>query len=75
MLNKFFKRLYSSPSMIWKAGAGLVFFCLSLLLIFKPSFNLGLTGGSRLMLGALMMAYALFRFYGCYAEYKSYDDE
>ncbi len=75
MFNKFFKKLYSSPTMLWKAGAGLMFFCLSLGIAFVPSLSLGLIDNSRYMFAGLLMMYALFRLYSCYAEYKSYEDE
>jgi hypothetical protein len=73
--NKFFKTLYSSPSLLWKAGAGLIFFFLSIALVVNPSLTGGLTDNTRWMLGGVMMLYALFRFYSFYAEYKSYGDE
>jgi len=74
-LNKFFKKLYQSPSMLWKAGAGLIFFCFSLAILVKPMLFAGFADSTRYMLAVLMMLYALFRFYGCYVEYKSYRDE
>lgn len=61
--------------MIWKAGAGLIFFCFSLAIIFVPSLDLNLTPGNRYAFAGLMMLYALFRLYSCYNEYKSYRDE
>jgi len=73
--NKFFKKLYRSPSMLWKGGAGFIFFCFSLAIVFVPSLNLGLVDNSRYLFAALLMAYALFRLYSCYAEYKSMEDE
>lgn len=74
-LNHFFKQLYSSPSLLWKAGAGLIFFCFSIAIIFVPSLSLGFTDNSRYLFAGLLMFYALFRFYGFYVEYKSYHDE
>ncbi len=73
--NKFFKKLATSPSLLWKAGAGFIFFCFAIVFLAMPSLTPGFTDGTRLMLGLLMMAYALFRFYSCYAEYKSYENE
>ena len=75
MFNKFFKKLYNSPSMLWKAGAGLIFLCFSIAIAFVPSLSLGLIGNYRSMFAGLMLLYAIFRFYSCYAEYKSYGDE
>ena len=73
--NKFLKKLYSSPTMLWKGGAGLIFFCFSLALVFVPTINIGLAPNSRYAFAGLIMLYALFRLYSCYAEYKSYGDE
>jgi len=74
-LNRFFKILFSSPAMLWKAGVGVIFFGLGLGVIFMPGLSLGLVPSSRYAFAGLMLLYSLFRFYGVYAEYKSYRDE
>jgi len=73
--NKFFRKLYSTPSLLWKAGAAVIFFFFSLAIYFMPNLTLGFTDGSRLMFAALLFVYSLFRFYTFYAEYKSHGDE
>ena len=45
--NKFFKKLYSTPTMLWKGGAGIVFFCFALALFFVPTITIGLAPNSR----------------------------
>lgn len=67
--------MITTPSLLWKVGAGIIFFCFAIAFISMPSLTPGLTDNSRLMLGLVMMGYALFRFYSGYAEYKSYEDE
>ncbi|HLP20586.1 MAG TPA: hypothetical protein VK174_09810 [Chitinophagales bacterium] len=73
--NNFFKILYSSPSMIWKGGVGLLFVGLAFAILFLPSFDLGLESGSRYAFGGLLLLYGGFRLYSCYAEYKLIRDE
>ena len=74
-LNKFFKKFYSTPSLLWKIGAALIFFFFSLSIAFLPNLTIGFTDSSRLMFAGLLFVYSLFRFYTFYAEYKSYEDE
>ncbi len=74
-LNQFFKKLYATPSLLWKAGAGFIFFCFSIGILVVPSLSLGFTESSRYLFAGLMFLYSLFRFYSCYAEYKTYEDE
>ncbi|MCX6199720.1 MAG: hypothetical protein NTY88_10960 [Bacteroidetes bacterium] len=74
-MNQFLKIIFASPSMLWKAGAALIFLCFSLALFFVPSLTVGFTTNSRYAFGGLMLFYSLFRFYGFYSEYKQANRE
>ncbi len=73
--NQFFKRLYSSPSMLWKAGAGVLFLILSVVFALSPEIINGLTNNSRYALAALLAVWGLFRLITFYNEYKRTQDE
>ena len=74
-LNQFFKKLYSNPSLMWKAGAGVMFLTLSLVIIFSPNLIDGLTNNSRYAFSGLLAVYGVFRLMTFYGEYKRLEDE
>ncbi|MBL0309444.1 MAG: DUF308 domain-containing protein [Bacteroidetes bacterium] len=74
-LNQFFRKVYSSPSLIWKAGIGLLFIVLGLAIIFYPAFANALSETARYSFSALLVFYGLFRLVTFYMEYKNDDAE
>jgi hypothetical protein len=74
-LNVFFRKLYSNPSLIWKAGAGLLFTSLSLAMFLVPTFINGLDKGTRIGFAFLLLIYGLFRLSTFYVEYNRRDNE
>lgn len=73
--NQFFKRLYSRPSLLWKACAGIMFFALALVILFIPSITGNLDDNTRYAFAGVLIVYALFRFGTFYAEFKRDSDE
>jgi len=72
-LNKFFRKVYSSPAIMWKGCAALIFVTIGLAILAVPS----LTGGPlslRLSFGGLITVYGLFRFWTFYMDIKGLDD-
>ena len=74
-LNQFFKKLYSSPSLLWKAGAAMMFLVLAIAILFVPSLTIGFTDGLRYGFAGLLVMYGLFRLFTFYSEYKRMEDE
>lgn len=74
-LNSFFARLYSRPSLLWKACAGVLFLGLAIAMFVVPSFINGLDKGTRLGFAFLLLVYGGFRLSTFYVEYKRRDDE
>jgi len=73
--NQFFRKLYSTPSLLWKAGASLLFISLAVIIFFTPNLIYGLSTSSRNLFSIIMLCYGLFRLAGFYTEYKSLRDE
>jgi hypothetical protein len=74
-LNRFFRRIYSNPSLLWKAGAGILFLALGVAMFVVPSFIQGLEKGTRVAFAVLLLIYGLFRFSTFYVEYKRKGDD
>jgi hypothetical protein len=74
-VNNFFRKLYSSPPLIWKAGAGLMFVGLALAILFMPSLINGLTDNSRFAFAGLLGIYGMFRLMTFYTEYKRIEND
>jgi hypothetical protein len=74
-LNKFFLKLYSSPSLMWKLGASLIFIVFAIAIWVAPSLTAGLTSGMRIAFAALLTFYGLFRFVTFYNEYRQQNNE
>lgn len=74
-LNQFFRTLYSSPSLIWKAAAGLSFLGLGLFALVVPTFMAGLSDMTRYGFSGLLMLYGVFRLFTFYMEYKNAERE
>jgi len=74
-LNKFFRKVYTSPAMMWKGCAALIFITIGIAVIAVPS----LTGGGemkmRLGFGGLITVYGFFRLWTFYLDYKVIEDE
>lgn len=70
-INNFFKTLYSHPSLIWKAGAALIFIGLSLGIYFTPALVREMDESTRKGFSALLLVYGLFRLLTFYTEYKT----
>ncbi len=73
--NQFFTRVFSSPSLIWKGGAGLLFIGIAIAIVLFPSLTDGISNGTRYAFSALLTVYGLFRIGTFYVEYKSYRHE
>lgn len=74
-INRFFRKLYSNPSLLWKGGAGVLFLALALVIIFVPKFTQGLEKSTRIAFSALLVLYGLFRLSTFYVEYNRKGDE
>lgn len=69
-LNKFFLKLYSSPSLIWKLGASLIFISFAAAVWFVPTLTAGLSNNMRVAFTILLTFYGLFRFATFYSEFS-----
>lgn len=74
-LNEFMRKLFSHPSLIWKATAGLLFTILGLVILLSPDFAGGLSDMTRMGFAGLMILYGLFRLVTFYLELKNTGDE
>jgi hypothetical protein len=74
-LNKFFLKLYSSPSLLWKLGASIIFIAFAIAIWIVPSLTAGLTSGMRTAFAVLLTFYGLFRFATFYNEFRRGNDE
>lgn len=74
-VNEFFKRLYSNPALMWKAGAALVFISMAAMIFFVPAIMGGVAKSTRTLSAALIGAYGLFRLFTFFIEYKQVKDE
>lgn len=73
-LNNFFRKLYTNPALLWRGGAGLVFFCLGFAMFFMPNLT-GLDTTPRAAFSGLLVLYGAFRLGGFYTSYKNLDNE
>ncbi len=73
--NSFVQKIFNSPALIWKAGAGLMFVGLAIAIAFVPSLTDGLDKTTRYSFGGLLTVYGLFRLGTFYAEYKRMGNE
>lgn len=73
--NQFFSRVFASPSLIWKGGAGLLFIAIAIVIALFPSLTNGISSGTRYAFAALLTVYGLFRIGTFYVEYKSISNE
>ncbi len=73
--NQFFRKLYSSPSLLWKVGAGILFIVLALILFFAPSLAYGIKEKTKDLFSFLLLLYGFFRLSTFYVEYNRKDDE
>lgn len=73
--SNFFRKLFRTPSLLWKGGAGVIFFCFSVVVFMMPSLTQGFTDNSRNLFAALLFFYSLFKFYTFYSEYNNNEDE
>ena len=69
--NKFFQRLFSSTSLLWKASFALLFVCTGIGILVAFGFK------DKLMaaFAGVLVLYGISRFFAFYTEYKSDDDE
>jgi hypothetical protein len=74
-LNQFFLKLYSNPSLLWKLGASLVFISFAAAVWIVPSITAGISESNRHIFAALLVFYAIFRFYTFYNEFRQVDNE
>ena len=72
--NGFFKKVYSSPSLLWKGGASLLFIGLAITIAAFPAF-IELDKKTRYLFAGMLLIYGLFRLGPFYAEYKRSDNE
>jgi len=71
--NDFFRKLNTSPVLLWNALAAIIFIGLGLAIVIVPS----LTGSDmrlRIGLGGILTVYGLFRFWTFYNGVKDRDD-
>lgn len=73
-LNKFFRKVYSSPAAMWKGIAALIFITTGTALVIIPSLT-GWDFKPRLGFGGMMIIYGLFRLWTFYIDIKGQDDE
>lgn len=71
----FIQKIFRSPGLIWKAGAGLLFIGLAIAIAFVPSLTDNMDKSTRYAFGGLLTVYGLFRLGTFYAEYKRMDHE
>ena len=71
--NQFFKKIYSSPSLLWKACAGVLFLGLAIVILFVHSLTGNIGNSTRYSFAGLLIVYALFRFGTFYVEFKRED--
>lgn len=71
LVNTFFKNIFSSPSLLWKAIASLLFVSIGIGIII----NFGFKDGSLAALAGLLFVYGISRFIAFYNEYKRTYDE
>ena len=71
--NNFFKKVLTSPAIMWKGCAAVVFICIGIAILAVPS----LTGGDttiRTGFGGMLTVYGLYRSWTFYMDVKGLDD-
>ncbi len=74
-LNAFFFRLYASPVLMWKLAASVIFLVFGAAVFLVPSLSQGLSNGTKVGFGLLLLFYGVFRFVTFYFEYNKPKDE
>ena len=72
-LNEFFRKVYSSPAIMWVGSVALIFSVIGVAILLVPS----VTGGDstiRFGLGGMLTVYGLFRFWTFYRAVNTRDD-
>ena len=73
--DSFIQKIFRSPGLIWKAGAGLLFIGLAVAIAFVPSLTDNIDKSTRYAFGGLLTVYGLFRLGTFYTEYKRMNNE
>ncbi len=74
-INKFFRKVYSSPAIMWKGAAALIFISFGIAVFAIPSLTAGITTTMRTGFAGMLTVYGLFRFWTFYMDIKGMDDE
>jgi hypothetical protein len=72
---EFMRKISSSPSLIWKGGAGVLFLVMALAFIVYPDLIDDLSDNSRYAFSGLLAFYGAFRLITFYNEFKRKEDE
>jgi hypothetical protein len=73
-MNNLLSKILTTPTLLWKAIASLVFVGLGISFLVLPNIIVGLESGVRNTFSALLTMYGLFRLYTLYAEIKRRED-
>lgn len=72
----FIVQLFCNPSLMWKAGASIVFIVLGAVFIVSPKMLLGDADNmTRFGFGGMVLVYGIFRLYMFVSEYKSMNQD
>ena len=72
-INRFFRKVYSSPAIMWKGCAAVLFITIGIAILALPN----LTGGDltiRKGFGGMLTVYGLYRLWTFYLDVKEIDD-
>jgi hypothetical protein len=72
-LNNFFRKLYSSPVLLWNLTAAIIFISLGVAILVVPSIT-GSDNRFRFGFGSILTIYGLFRFWTFYMGAKDKND-
>jgi hypothetical protein len=72
-LNDFFRKMYSSPSLLWGGMAAVIFIVLGLAIMIMPSLT-GFEPRTQFGLGGILIVYGLYRFWSFYSGIKDRDN-
>ena len=79
-MSNFLKNIYTSPSLIWKAGAGVLFLILAVVVFAVPDITSGFTARYsdtwselqvRSSIAGIFALYGCFRLFSFYLEYRN----